>query len=53
MPRPRPARGGVRAARHMAARRIAAHGLDFLELGEGAIVSGFSAIGDEIDPNRF
>ena len=39
-------------ARHggMAARGIAAHGLDFLKLGEGATVSGFAAIGDEIDP---
>ena len=34
---------------NMAARRIAAHGLDFLKLGEGVIVSGFAAIGDEID----
>jgi 5-formyltetrahydrofolate cyclo-ligase len=33
-----------------ASRRIAAHGLDFLGLNSGAIVSGFAAIRDEIDP---
>lgn len=39
-------------ARHgtMATRKIAAHGLDFLKLGDSAIVSGFAAIGDEFDP---
>jgi 5-formyltetrahydrofolate cyclo-ligase len=30
--------------------RLAEHGLSFLELAPGAIVSGFSAIRDEIDP---
>ena len=30
--------------------RLAAHGLPFLDLAPGAIVSGFSAIRDEIDP---
>lgn len=33
-----------------ASRRIAAHGLDFLGLNSSAIVSGFAAIRDEIDP---
>lgn len=33
-----------------AARMIAALGLDFLEIEDGAIVSGFVAIGEEIDP---
>ncbi len=33
-----------------AAQRIAAHGIDFTGVAPGAIVSGFSAIGDEIDP---
>jgi 5-formyltetrahydrofolate cyclo-ligase len=30
--------------------RLAAHGLSFLDLAPGVIVSGFSAIRDEIDP---
>jgi 5-formyltetrahydrofolate cyclo-ligase len=30
--------------------RLAAHGLSFLQLVPGAVVSGFSAIRDEIDP---
>jgi len=33
-----------------ASRKIAAYGLDFLTLTTGAIVSGFAAIRDEIDP---
>ena len=33
-----------------ASRRIAAHGLDFLRIAPGAIVSGFAAIRDEINP---
>ncbi len=33
-----------------ASRRLAAHGLDFLGLGPGAMVSGFAAIRDEMDP---
>ena len=33
-----------------AGRRLAAHGLDFVSLRPGMIVSGFSAIRDEIDP---
>jgi 5-formyltetrahydrofolate cyclo-ligase len=33
-----------------ASRRIAAHGLDFLAATPGAIVSGFAAIRDEINP---
>ena len=33
-----------------AGRRLAAHGLDFLSLRPGAIVSGFAAIRDEINP---
>jgi 5-formyltetrahydrofolate cyclo-ligase len=33
-----------------ASRRIAAHGLDFLGVGSDAIVSGFAAIRDEINP---
>jgi 5-formyltetrahydrofolate cyclo-ligase len=33
-----------------ASRRIAAHGLDFLGAAPGAIVSGFAAIRDEINP---
>lgn len=33
-----------------AGRRLAAHGLDFVALRPGMIVSGFSAINDEIDP---
>ncbi|MFN0219657.1 MAG: 5-formyltetrahydrofolate cyclo-ligase [Hyphomicrobium sp.] len=33
-----------------AARRLAAHGLDFLAAKPGAIVSGFAAIRDEISP---
>jgi len=33
-----------------AGERLAAHGLDFLSPTEGAIVSGFAAIRDEIDP---
>jgi 5-formyltetrahydrofolate cyclo-ligase len=33
-----------------ACRRLAAHGLDFLKVKPGAIVSGFAAIRDEIDP---
>ncbi len=36
----------------MAPRRIAAHGLDFLKPSEGSLVSGFVAIGDEINPER-
>ena len=34
----------------MPSERIAAHGLAFAAAAPGAIVSGFSAIGDEIDP---
>ncbi|MBC7830512.1 MAG: 5-formyltetrahydrofolate cyclo-ligase [Hyphomicrobium sp.] len=30
--------------------RLAAHGLSFLDLAPGAVISGFSAIRDEIDP---
>ena len=33
-----------------ASRLVAAHGLDFLKLGAGAVVSGFAAIRDEINP---
>lgn len=33
-----------------ASRRLAAHGLDFLKIRPGAIVSGFAAIRDEINP---
>ena len=33
-----------------ASRRIAAHGLDFLGTNPGAVVSGFAAIRDEINP---
>lgn len=33
-----------------ASRRLAAHGLDFLKVTPGAIVSGFAAIRDEINP---
>lgn len=33
-----------------AGRRLAAHGLDFLKVAPGAIVSGFAAIRDEINP---
>ena len=33
-----------------ASRTLAAHGLDFLKLTPGAIVSGFAAIRDEINP---
>ena len=33
-----------------AARRLAAHGLDFLRVPPGAVVSGFAAIRDEINP---
>jgi len=33
-----------------ASRRIAAHGLDFLGASAGAVVSGFAAIRDEINP---
>lgn len=33
-----------------ASRRLAAHGLDFLRIKPGQIVSGFAAIKDEIDP---
>ncbi len=33
-----------------AGRRLAAHGLDFLSLRPGAIVSGFAAIRDELNP---
>lgn len=33
-----------------ASRRLAAHGLDFINAGEGDCVSGFLAIGEEIDP---
>ena len=33
-----------------ASRRIAAHGLDFLGAAPGAIVSGFAAVRDEINP---
>jgi len=33
-----------------ASRRLAAHGLDFLKVRPGAIVSGFAAIRDEINP---
>ena len=33
-----------------ASRRLAAHGLDFLKVAPGAIVSGFAAIRDEINP---
>lgn len=36
----------------VAGARLAEHGLTFLELESGAIVSGFSAIRDEIDPAR-
>jgi 5-formyltetrahydrofolate cyclo-ligase len=34
---------------HAAGRRLAGHGLSFLKIAPGAIVSGFSAIKDEID----
>lgn len=34
-----------------ASRRLAAHGLDFLKVAPGAIVSGFAAIRDEINPS--
>ena len=34
-----------------ASRRLAAHGLDFLHLKPGSIISGFAAIRDEIDPS--
>lgn len=34
----------------VSARRIAAHGLDFISPAASSIVSGFSAIGEEIDP---
>ncbi|PPC87305.1 MAG: 5-formyltetrahydrofolate cyclo-ligase [Hyphomicrobium sp.] len=52
-------RAAALAARHAAfeahgkdaSRRMAAHGLDFLSLKPGAIVSGFAAIRDEIDPS--
>ncbi|MBN9290336.1 MAG: 5-formyltetrahydrofolate cyclo-ligase [Hyphomicrobium denitrificans] len=33
-----------------ASRKIAAHGVDFLNAAPGAIVSGFAAINDEINP---
>jgi 5-formyltetrahydrofolate cyclo-ligase len=33
-----------------ASRKIAAHGVDFLSANPGAIVSGFAAINDEINP---
>lgn len=33
-----------------ASRKIAAHGVDFLAVSSGAIVSGFAAINDEINP---
>ena len=33
-----------------ASRRIAAYGLDFINANAGAVVSGFAAIRDEIDP---
>ena len=33
-----------------ATRRLAAHGLDFLKISPGTIVSGFAAIRDEINP---
>ncbi|MBK9079344.1 MAG: 5-formyltetrahydrofolate cyclo-ligase [Hyphomicrobium sp.] len=33
-----------------ASRRLAAHGLDFLKVSPGMIVSGFAAIRDEINP---
>lgn len=33
-----------------ASRRLAAHGLDFLKVAPGSIVSGFAAIRDEINP---
>ena len=33
-----------------ASRRLAAHGLDFVKVPPGAIVSGFAAIRDEINP---
>ncbi len=33
-----------------ASRRLAAHGLDFLRIKPGQVVSGFAAIRDEIDP---
>ncbi len=52
---PRPSAGGRRRLRITATwppRRIAAHGLDFLKPSEGALVSGFVAIGDEINPER-
>lgn len=35
---------------HAAGESLARHGLDFLSLKPGAVVSGFSAIRDEIDP---
>lgn len=52
-------RAAALAARHAAfeahgkdaSRRLAAHGLDFLSLKPCAIVSGFAAIRDEIDPS--
>lgn len=52
-------RAAALAARHAAfeahgkdaSRRLAAHGLDFLSLKSGDIVSGFAAIRDEIDPS--
>ena len=33
-----------------ASRKLAAHGLDFLKVRPGTIVSGFAAIRDEINP---
>ncbi|MEQ1717694.1 MAG: 5-formyltetrahydrofolate cyclo-ligase [Hyphomicrobium sp.] len=33
-----------------ASRRLAAHGLDFLRVPSGAVVSGFAAIRDELNP---
>jgi 5-formyltetrahydrofolate cyclo-ligase len=46
------ARRAAAHARHGAdaGRRLARHGLSFLDLKSGTVVSGFSAIRDEIDP---
>jgi 5-formyltetrahydrofolate cyclo-ligase len=48
------ARRAAAFVRHGAAggQRLAQHGLDFLAIEPGAIVSGFSAISDEIDPKQ-
>jgi 5-formyltetrahydrofolate cyclo-ligase len=45
-------RAAAFAAHGAAGELLAAHGLEFLEPAPGAVVSGFSAIRDEIDPAR-